>query len=379
MTALTQDAVLAALAKLSPPGDNENIVAKGMVSDVFIKDGAATFSLTVPADRASEMEPLRMAAQRAVEALDGADKVMVVLTAERQGGAPSAPRSQQQQATQSRQPQPGGNSAKAGVPGIKHIVAVASGKGGVGKSTSAVNIALGLASLGQRVGILDADVYGPSLPRMIGLKDTKPTSEGRLIHPLVGHGVKVMSIGFLVEEETPMVWRGPMVISALTQMLREVAWGDLDILVVDMPPGTGDAQLTMSQQVPLSGAIIISTPQDIALIDARKGLHMFNKVDVPILGIVENMSYFLCPSCGERSDIFGHGGAREEAQQIGVPFLGEVPLHMDIRSNSDGGTPVVVSQPDGVHAKVYEDIAAGVLDQLLAAAGGTKIPEIVFE
>ncbi|MEL6920697.1 MAG: iron-sulfur cluster carrier protein ApbC [Pseudomonadota bacterium] len=374
MATLTQDTILGALAKLSPPGDRDDIVSQGMVSGVFIKDGSVTFSISVPAERASEMEPLRIAAQRAVEAVDGAEKVMVVLTAERQAGATASPPPKQAPPQQA-----GKASAKAGVPGIKHIIAVASGKGGVGKSTSAVNIALALASLGQKVGILDADVYGPSLPRMIGLKDQKPMSEGRLIHPLVGHGIKVMSIGFLVEEETPMVWRGPMVISALTQMLREVAWGELDVLVVDMPPGTGDAQLTMSQQVPLAGAVIISTPQDIALIDARKGLNMFNKVEVPILGIVENMSYFLCPSCGDRSDIFGHGGAREEAEKLGVPFLGEVPLHMEIRTNSDGGTPVVASQPDGAHAKIYEDIAAGVLDQLLASENTRSAPEIVFE
>ncbi|MEN0001777.1 MAG: iron-sulfur cluster carrier protein ApbC [Pseudomonadota bacterium] len=371
MAALTKDAVLAELSKLTPPGDSETIVALGMVSDIFIKDGSVTFSISVPAARASEMEPLRMAAQRAVEGLEGAEKVMVVLTAERAGGANPAP---------AKTPEaPARPSAKAGVPGIKHIIAVASGKGGVGKSTTAVNIALALSSLGQKVGLLDADVYGPSLPRMMGLKDDKPTSEGRLIHPLSGSGVKVMSIGFLVEEETPMVWRGPMVISALTQMLREVLWGELDVLVVDMPPGTGDAQLTMSQQVPLSGAVIVSTPQDIALIDARKGLNMFNKVEVPILGIVENMSYFLCPSCGERSDIFGHGGAREEADRLGVPFLGEVPLHMDIRTHSDAGTPIVVSEPDGAHARIYEDIAAAILERLLADENSRKAPEIVFE
>ncbi|MEL6202787.1 MAG: iron-sulfur cluster carrier protein ApbC [Pseudomonadota bacterium] len=373
MVALGKDDVLAELRKLSPPGDAKDIVAQGMVSDIFIKDGTVSFSISVPADRASQLEPMRMAAQRAVEALDGAQKVMVVLTAERQGGG-NAPQAAPKSAAQATNP-----SGKAGVPGIKHIIAVASGKGGVGKSTSAVNIALALASLGQKVGLLDADVYGPSLPRMIGLKDQKPTSEGRLIHPLVGYGIKVMSIGFLVEEETPMVWRGPMVISALTQMLREVMWGELDVLVVDMPPGTGDAQLTMSQQVPLSGAVIISTPQDIALLDARKGLNMFNKVDVPILGIVENMSYFLCPSCGERSDIFGHGGAREEAGKLGVPFLGEVPLHMEIRTNADAGTPVVATLPDSAHTGAYENIAAAVLDQLLAGETNRQAPEIIFE
>ncbi|MDD9911116.1 MAG: iron-sulfur cluster carrier protein ApbC [Ahrensia sp.] len=265
---------------------------------------------------------------------------------------------------------------KTGVPGVKSIIAVASGKGGVGKSTTSVNLALALSRLGKSVGLLDADIYGPSMPRMLGLFG-KPTAEGRTLDPMEKFGLKVMSIGFLVEEETPMIWRGPMVISALTQMLREVAWGELDILVVDMPPGTGDAQLTMAQQVPLAGAVIVSTPQDIALIDARKGLNMFKRVEVPILGLIENMSTFICPSCGHRSDIFGHGGAREEAERLATPFLGEIPLHMDIRTNSDRGTPVVDSMPDGPHATAYLDIARKVVAQLESAS--TAAPKIVME
>ncbi len=216
------------------------------------------------------------------------------------------------------------------------------------------------------------------MPRLMGIKD-QPTVNGKILTPLEGHGVKVMSMGFLVEEDTPMIWRGPMVISALTQMLREVAWGDLDVLVVDMPPGTGDAQLTMSQNVPLAGAVIVSTPQDIALIDARKGLNMFRKVDVPILGIIENMSTFICPKCGERSEIFGHGGARDEAEKVGVPFLGEVPLHMDIRKNSDGGTPIAASDPDGPHAKVYAEIAQSIINSLDGAGFEGVAPSITFE
>jgi ATP-binding protein involved in chromosome partitioning len=268
----------------------------------------------------------------------------------------------------------------AGVPGVKAIIAVASGKGGVGKSTTAVNLALGLSAQGKKVGILDADIYGPSMPRLLGISD-KPTAEGRVLKPLEAYGIKVMSMGFLVEEDAPMIWRGPMVISALTQMLREVAWGELDVLVVDMPPGTGDAQLTMAQQVPLAGAVIVSTPQDIALIDARKGLNMFRKVNVPILGIIENMSYFLCPSCGERSDIFGHGGAQDEARRLGVPFLGEVPLHMDIRRHSDGGTPIVVSEPGSAHAQTYLSIAGAVIERLAAEQGETasRAPKIIIE
>ncbi|MEP5761478.1 MAG: Mrp/NBP35 family ATP-binding protein, partial [Litoreibacter sp.] len=261
------------------------------------------------------------------------------------------------------------------------IIAVASGKGGVGKSTTTANLALGLQANGLKVGVLDADIYGPSVPRLFNVTGRPEPVSGRILKPLEGYGIKVMSMGFMVEEETPMIWRGPMVISALTQMLREVAWGELDVLVVDMPPGTGDAQLTIAQQVPLAGAVIVSTPQDLALIDARKGLNMFRRVDVPVLGIVENMSYFLCPDCGSRHDIFGHGGARAEAEKLGVPFLGEVPLDMQIRETSDAGTPVVVSDPDGAHTAVYREIASRVMEEIARYEGeGTRAaPNIVME
>jgi ATP-binding protein involved in chromosome partitioning len=276
---------------------------------------------------------------------------------------------------------PSHSTAKRGVPGVEAIIAVASGKGGVGKSTTAINLALGLAALGKKVGVLDADIYGPSMPRLLGIRGRPETKDGRILQPMQNFGLKVMSIGFLVEEETPMIWRGPMVISALTQMLREVEWGELDVLVVDMPPGTGDAQLTMAQQVPLAGAVIVSTPQDLALIDARKGLNMFRKVDVPLLGIVENMSYFVAPDTGKRYDIFGHGGARKEAERLGVVFLGEVPLEMGIRESSDDGRPVVAAKPDGPEAKIYRDIATKVWERLeeekVAAEGAA--PAIVFE
>ena len=250
------------------------------------------------------------------------------------------------------------------MPGVDAFIAVASGKGGVGKSTTAVNLALGLRDLGLKVGMLDADIYGPSLPKLLAIKEKPQTVGGTKLKPIDRYGLTVMSIGFLIDEETPMIWRGPMVMSAITQMLREVEWGKLDVMVVDMPPGTGDAQLTMAQQVPLKGAVIVSTPQDLALIDARRGIAMFKRVNVPVLGIVENMSYFLCPHCGTRSDIFGHGGARHEAERLGVPFLGEVPLHMTIREKSDTGLPVVATEPDGAHAKIYRDIAASVLAQI---------------
>ena len=258
-------------------------------------------------------------------------------------------------------------SRQAEIPGISAVIAVASGKGGVGKSTTALNLALGLRDLGLRVGLLDADIYGPSVPRLTGIHEKPHLDDNRKMIPIVRFGLSIMSIGFLVEEDTAMIWRGPMVMSAITQMLRDVAWGTLDVLVVDMPPGTGDAQLTLAQNVPLKGAIIISTPQDLSLIDARRGLAMFKKVNVPVLGIVENMSYFQCPQCGTKSDIFGHGGARHEAERLGVPFLGEIPLHISIRATSDAGTPVVDSEPNGPHAAIYRTIGAKVRDQLKGA------------
>ncbi len=265
------------------------------------------------------------------------------------------------------------------MPGVGAIIAVASGKGGVGKSTTAVNLALGLRDLGLNVGMLDADIYGPSIPKLLAIRGRPQTLGGTKLRPMEGYGLKVMSIGFLVEEETPMIWRGPMVMSALTQMLREVQWGELDVMVVDMPPGTGDAQLTMAQQVPLKGAVIVSTPQDLALIDARRGVAMFRRVNVPVLGIVENMSYFLCPNCGTRSDIFGHGGARHEAERLGVPFLGEVPLDIEIREKSDAGLPVVATQPEGSHARIYREIAAQVHAAIAGGEAARPAPRIVIE
>ena len=384
MTDTIKSAVMERLRQIKGPDLEGDIVSLGLVSDVFVSDGRVVFSITVPAERAQELEPLRQAAEKVVKEVDGVETVMVALTAERAAGGArnAAPQSAPKPAPQQpRRPAEEQAPAKPGVPGIKHIVAVASGKGGVGKSTTTANLALAMASLGKKVGVLDADIYGPSVPRLFNVSGRPEALSGRMLKPMEGYGIKVMSMGFMVEEETPMIWRGPMVISALTQMLREVAWGELDVLVVDMPPGTGDAQLTMAQQVPLAGAVIVSTPQDLALIDARKGLNMFKRVDVPVLGIVENMSYFQCPDCGGRHDIFGHGGARAEADRLKVPFLGEVPLTMKIRETSDAGTPVVVSDPEGSVAGIYKDIAAKVLDSIdrESAEPTRAAPNIVFD
>ena len=381
--AVTSEAVLDRLRTIKGPDLEGDIVSLGLVSEVFIADGKVFFSITVPAARAQQLEPLRAAAERVVKAIPGVAGAVVALTAEKKGGGmEAAPPRRPTAPPPPRAPAPaphGHQPAKRGVPGVAAIIAVASGKGGVGKSTTAVNLALGLAANGLKVGILDADIYGPSMPRLLGIRGKPQTVDGKIMKPMEKYGLQVMSIGFLVEEETPMIWRGPMVMSALTQMLREVAWGELDVLVVDMPPGTGDAQLTMAQAVPLAGAVIVSTPQDLALIDARKGLNMFKRVDVPLLGIVENMSYFIAPDTGARYDIFGHGGAKAEAERLGVPFLGEVPLTMNIRETSDAGTPVVVAEPDGPQATAYRDIAAKVLERMRAETAEASAPAIVFE
>lgn len=379
MTQADRKQIEQALESVVYPGSDKGIVALGMVSEIFIADGKAFFSITVPAEQADDMEPLRLVAEKAALSVPGVKSAMVALTADRKPGSAPAPRpgsasKPQPSIASSGQP----SRSKAGVPGIGAIIAVASGKGGVGKSTTAVNLALGLQTLGLRVGILDADIYGPSLPRLLKLSGRPQQGEGRTIIPMENYGLKVMSMGFLVDDEAAMIWRGPMVQSALMQMLREVAWGELDVLVLDMPPGTGDAQLTIAQQVPLAGAVIVSTPQDLALIDARKGITMFRKVEVPLLGVIENMSYFIAPDTGARYDIFGHGGAKAEAERIGVPFLGEVPLTISIRELSDAGTPVVVAEPDGPQALIYREIAQGVWNQI--GAGLRKpAPRIVFD
>ena len=344
---VTREQVLEALSALAGP-DGAPITEGDTISGVTIRDGKVYAAINAPADRAKEMESLRAHAEAIIRDLPGVAAAIVTLTAE----GPSSPAHKRAPVGGVRAPTP------TPMPGVERIIAVASGKGGVGKSTVAANLAVAFAKLGLRVGLLDADLYGPSAPKLFGI-DERPeiVPEGRLLAPLEAHGVKVMSIGFLVEEGAPIIWRGPMVTSALTQLLREVAWAPLDVLVVDMPPGTGDTQLTMAQNVPLTGAVIVSTPQDLALIDARRGVAMFEQVKVPLLGVIENMSYFLCPHCGGRTEIFAHAGARAEAERLGVPFLGEIPLDPEIRARSDDGKPVVSTLPDSPQAQAFLAIA----------------------
>ena len=378
--AVTENQIRDALKAVHDPERGGDIISLGMISGVVVRDGNVGFAIEVEPERGARLEPLRKAAEAAVEALPGVLSVTAVLTAEAKppggpmGGPRGAPRGGPAQPAAA-QPAAAGKTALA--PGVGAIVAVASGKGGVGKSTVAANLALALKANGLKVGVLDADIYGPSMPRMLGISGRPQMADAKILRPMENYGLKCMSIGFLVPEDTPMIWRGPMVMSALQQMLRDVAWGELDIMIVDMPPGTGDAQLTMAQQVALAGAVIVSTPQDIALIDARKGLNMFRKVDVPVLGIIENMSYFLCPHCGERSDIFSHGGARREAEKMGAEFLGEVPLHILIRETSDDGRPIVVSHPESEHAQTFLRIAARLAEKLGSAR--RQAPKIVVE
>ena len=384
---ISKERVLEALKRVKGPNLSEDIVSLGLVSEVVVQGGKVYFAISVDPARARELEALRQAAENVVRDLRGVESVAVTLTADRApGGRPSGGNG----TGASTQAPPGSPVARGAaqaarhragaIPGVANIIAVASGKGGVGKSTTAVNLALALKARGLTVGILDADIYGPSMPRLLGIKGRPQQLAGDKLAPMEAYGLKVMSMGFLVDEETPMIWRGPMVMSALSQMLKDVAWGELDVLVVDMPPGTGDAQLTMAQQVPLAGAIIVSTPQDLALIDARKGLNMFRKVDVPVLGLIENMSTFICPHCGGRSDIFAHGGAKSEAERLDVPFLGEVPLIMAIRATSDAGKPVVVSEPASAAAEAYRDIAARAWAELERRKGEARqAPRIVME
>jgi len=371
---VSRDEIMAALAGIPGPDGRASLPDSGAVSGVTIREGKVFAAIAIDPARAKTMEPMRAQAEAAIRAIPGVVGAVVTLTAESAqplGGA--TPSHGPGHTHESKAPPVRHGRPSEPLPGVRNIIAVASGKGGVGKSTIACNLAVGLAKLGLAVGVLDADLFGPSMPKLFGL-NSKPTvaPDGKRLIPLESFGVKVMSIGFLIDEGAPVVWRGPMVVSALNQLLREVVWGELDVLVVDMPPGTGDTQLTMAQNVPLAGAVIVSTPQDLALIDARRGIAMFNQVKIPLLGVVENMSYFVCPHCGGRTDVFSHGGARNEAQKLGVPFLGEAPLDIAIRANSDDGRPVVASMPESPQANAFLEIARRVADTLAAGAPGAK-------
>ncbi len=353
----TESALLEALKTVVDPNTGSDFVSSRQLKNLRIDGGRVGFDVEIGYPAKSQHAALRESLVAAARRVAGVTDVDVRLTTKVVAHA-----------------------VQRGVqllPGVKNIVAVASGKGGVGKSTVAVNLAVALAQQGLRVGLLDADIYGPSLPRMLGLSRRPEVVNDKML-PLPAWGLKAMSIGFLVEEETPMIWRGPMVMGALEQMMGQVEWGPLDIMIVDMPPGTGDAQLTMAQRVTLAGAVIVSTPQDIALLDARRGVRMFEKTRVPVLGLIENMSFFCCPNCNHRSEIFGHGGARLEAQRLGAEFLGEIPLVLEIRTNADAGTPITAASPDSAPAQAFRTIAARLWEKVGGVDAKPSGPKITI-
>ncbi|MFT7028036.1 MAG: ATP-binding protein involved in chromosome partitioning [Paracoccaceae bacterium] len=369
---ITEDAVKAALSGIVDPAKGVDLMTSGQISAVTVKGGAVSFVLEVDPRRGAAMEPLRAAAEKAVAALEGVTGVTAIMTAHADAGAAApAPKGpppslkigghdhghSHDHSHAPKPPAPQRPATPPKLPGVGRVIAVASGKGGVGKSTVAANLAVALAARGQRVGLLDADVYGPSQPRMLGVSGRPSSPDGHIILPLRNHGVTVMSLGLMVEEDEALIWRGPMLMGALQQMLNQVQWGKLDILLIDLPPGTGDVQMTLCQKTVVAGAVVVSTPQDIALIDARKGIDMFNRMEVPILGIIENMASFVCDGCGKTHHPFGHGGARKEAEKLGVPFLGEIPLDLSIRIAGDGGAPIVAVKPDSPQAAGFWALA----------------------
>ncbi|MCG5534878.1 iron-sulfur cluster carrier protein ApbC [Ectothiorhodospira mobilis] len=362
MTDVSRLKVETVLKEIQDPYLQRDLVSGGEVKDIQVDDaGRVRVQLCLGYPAAGWHEALKAQVQERLSAIDGVDEVAVEV--------------------QTRIVPHAVQSSLKPLPGIRNIIAVASGKGGVGKSTTAVNLALALAADGARVGILDADIYGPSQPRMLGIHGKPETRDGKTMEPLEGHGLQAMSIGFLIEEDTPMIWRGPMVTQALEQLLRETNWRELDYLVIDLPPGTGDTQLTLAQKIPVSGAVIITTPQDIALSDARKGLKMFEKVDVPVLGVVENMSIYICPQCGHEEYLFGQGGGERMAEECRAEFLGALPLDIGIREQADGGNPTVAADPEGRVAELYRDIARRTAARLALQARdySDRFPNIVVE
>jgi ATP-binding protein involved in chromosome partitioning len=351
---LTRDEVVSALERVAYPGFSRGVVSLGLVTEVVVGEDAVAVTLDLGPGNPALAAPLESAVRSALSSVAGSRRVDVRVRT-RAESASSLP------LVGARRSAAAAGGLDAGlIPSVRHVVAVASGKGGVGKSTVAVNLAAALAARGSRTGLLDADIYGPSIPLMMGVRERPRLTEARKILPFDRHGVRFMSLGFLVDPDSAVIWRGPMVMKAIDQLLRDVEWGELDVLVVDLPPGTGDAQLTLSQKVRLAGAVIVTTPQDVALADAVKGVAMFRKVDVPVLGFVENMSYFVCPHCSARTEVFAHGGGRREAERLGVPFLGEIPLDPAIRSAGDAGAPIVAAEPDGPRARSFLDLAARV-------------------
>jgi len=347
---LNRDDILATLAKIIDPTSGKDLITADYVRGLTIEGANVRFVLEVPPQHGPTMEPLRVVAERAVAGLPGVDKVSVLLTAHADKAPPPDLKI-------GRHPTPQKGEGKARIAGVRHLVAIGSGKGGVGKSTVASNLAVALAAQGLKVGLLDADIYGPSQPRMMGVSERPKSPDGKTIIPLHAHGVTLMSMGLMIGEAEAVVWRGPMLMGALQQLLGQVEWGALDVLLIDLPPGTGDVQLTLGQRYEVKGAVIVSTPQDVALLDARKAIDMFHKLDVPILGMIENMSTHICRNCGHEEQIFGHGGARAEAEAQGAPYLGALPLDLDIRLAGDAGTPIVAAKPDSAQARAFEAIA----------------------
>lgn len=368
MSDVKREILIEALKTINHPVSGKNIVDLGIVQGLVIKDGAVGFALNIDPAEAEMMEQIRESCDQLVLQVSGINKVTSVLTAERNASKEPPKKGFGEKKSFGGHGTPPPQEGPEGIAGVKHVVAVASGKGGVGKSTTSINLALAFSKLGLKAGIFDLDIYGPSVPRLMGLPDARPESlEGGKITPLQNHDIVSMSIGYLMEKDAATIWRGPMVMGAIQQMLRDVKWdlfGPVDVLILDLPPGTGDAQLTMVQNIKLDGAVIVSTPQDLALIDARKAITMFDKTKTNVFGIIENMSYFICPHCGERTDIFSHGGAHETAKEKNMDFLGSIPLDIEIRKSADDGNPIVISNPDSPHTKAYIEIADKILEKL---------------